>query len=69
MRMGTSRRNLFPKLVFFIFLSSFIFSGVYAFKASKIGDLWATDQSGRSVILSEEELFSLLRSEIRAQTA
>lgn len=68
---GASRRNFLRKIVFIaaVSCSSFIFTGLSNAENDKIGTLRVTNQSGATVLLSEDELLNLPRSSIRTQTA
>ena len=68
---GASRRNFFKKIAILLALSStsLMLTGLSNAQADKIGNLRITNQSGSTIILSEEELLKLPRAEIETQTA
>lgn len=63
---GTTKREILNKLFFVAAcgICSLIFAGIHTANAEKIGDLRVTNQSGISIILSEDELLKLPRSSI-----
>ena len=68
---GASRRNFLRKIAFIAAFScsSFIFTGLSNAENDKIGSLRITNQSGATVLLSEDELLNLPRATIETQTA
>lgn len=65
------RRDIFKKLAFAIACVSAILicADIHTAKAGNIGELRVTDQNGKSVIITEDELLKLPRSSIQTQTA